>query len=183
MKRINYYDIKKLETNDDVFNYLIDTLIESIYTWDYFTQFDKCISNAEKFKKELNLLNTLLGLSEEEIEDKLISIINEHANVKKALLLLIALRPVKLKETAIINDFEILTSSNKFELFTKKDILTKEEEKLTKEINRAKGMLSNEKFVSKAPQAKVDEEKAKLEKYTQMMEQVKERLEALKAGR
>ncbi len=44
-------------------------------------------------------------------------------------------------------------------------------------------MLSNEKFVSKAPQAKVDEEKAKLEKYTQMMEQVKERLEALKAGR
>ena len=61
--------------------------------------------------------------------------------------------------------------------------LTKEEEKLTKEINRAKGMLSNEKFVSKAPQAKVDEEKAKLEKYTQMMEQVKERLEALKAGR
>ena len=43
MKRINYYDIKKLETNDDVFNYLIDTLIESIYTWDYFTQFDKCI--------------------------------------------------------------------------------------------------------------------------------------------
>ena len=61
--------------------------------------------------------------------------------------------------------------------------LTKEEEKLTKEINRAKGMLSNEKFVSKAPQAKVDEEKAKLEKYTQMMEQVKERLETLKAGR
>ena len=44
-------------------------------------------------------------------------------------------------------------------------------------------MLSYEKFVSKAPQAKVDEEKAKLEKYTQMMEQVKERLEALKAGR
>ena len=43
-------------------------------------------------------------------------------------------------------------------------------------------MLSNEKFVSKAPQAKVDEEKAKLEN-TQMMEQVKERLEALKAGR
>ena len=31
--------------------------------------------------------------------------------------------------------------------------------------------------------AVIDEEKAKLEKYTQMMEQVKERLEALKAGR
>ena len=40
-------------------------------------------------------------------------------------------------------------------------------------------MLNNEKFVSKAPQAKIDEEKAKLLKYTQMMEQVKERLNQL----
>ena len=129
MKRINYYDNKNLKNNDEVFDYLIDTLIESIYTWDYFTQFDKCISNAEVFKKELNLLNTLLGLDEDKIEDKLISIINENPNVKKALLLLVALRPVKLKETAIINDFETLTSSNKFELFTKKGTLSKEDEK------------------------------------------------------
>ena len=40
-------------------------------------------------------------------------------------------------------------------------------------------MLNNEKFVSKAPQAKIDEEKAKLEKYTQMLEQVRERLAGL----
>ena len=129
MKRINYYDNKNLKNDDEVFDYLIDTLIESIYTWDYFTQFDKCMSNAEVFKKELNLLNTLLGLDEDKIEDKLISIINENPNVKKALLLLVALRPVKLKETAIINDFETLTSSNKFELFTKKRTLSKEDEK------------------------------------------------------
>ena len=58
--------------------------------------------------------------------------------------------------------------------------LTKEEEKLKKELARVNGMLSNEKFVSKAPQAKIDEEKAKLLKYTQMMEQVQERLAGLK---
>ena len=40
-------------------------------------------------------------------------------------------------------------------------------------------MLSNEKFVSKAPEAKVQEEKDKLEKYTQMLEQVKERMAGL----
>ncbi len=57
--------------------------------------------------------------------------------------------------------------------------LKKEEEKLTKELARVNGMLSNERFISKAPQAKIDEEKAKLEKYTQMMEQVKERLAQL----
>ena len=60
--------------------------------------------------------------------------------------------------------------------------LQKEEEKLTKEIARAKGMLSNERFVSKAPAAKVQEEKEKLEKYTQMLSQVQERIAGLKRG-
>ncbi len=58
--------------------------------------------------------------------------------------------------------------------------LTKEEARLTKEIARSNGMLSNEKFVSKAPAAKVQEEREKLEKYEQMMAQVKDRLASLK---
>ena len=57
--------------------------------------------------------------------------------------------------------------------------LQKEEKRLQGELARVNGMLSNEKFVSKAPAAKIEEEKAKLEKYTQMMEQVKERLAQL----
>ena len=58
--------------------------------------------------------------------------------------------------------------------------LQKEEERLNKELARVNGMLNNEKFMSKAPQTKIDEERRKLEKYTQMMEQVKERLAGLK---
>ncbi len=54
--------------------------------------------------------------------------------------------------------------------------LKKEEANLEKELQRSKNMLGNEKFVSKAPKEKIDEEKAKLEKYTAMMQQVKERL-------
>ena len=42
-------------------------------------------------------------------------------------------------------------------------------------------MLSNERFMSKAPESKVAEERAKLEKYSQMMDQVKERLTHLQA--
>ena len=57
--------------------------------------------------------------------------------------------------------------------------LKKEQGKLQGEIKRCNGMLNNEKFVSKAPQAKIDEEKAKLEKYTQMLAQVEERLQVL----
>ena len=40
--------------------------------------------------------------------------------------------------------------------------LKKEEARLEGELKRVNGMLSNEKFVSRAPQAKIDEERAKL---------------------
>ena len=58
--------------------------------------------------------------------------------------------------------------------------LKKEETRLTKEIARAEGMLGNERFVSKAPEAKVQEEREKLEKYKQMIAEVKERLDGLR---
>ena len=57
--------------------------------------------------------------------------------------------------------------------------LQKEEKRLEGELKRVAGMLGNEKFISKAPAAKIQEEKDKQAKYMQMMEQVKERLEQL----
>ena len=57
--------------------------------------------------------------------------------------------------------------------------LTKEKKKLTGELARVNGMLNNERFLSKAPEAKVAEERAKLEKYTAMMEKVEAELAAL----
>ena len=59
--------------------------------------------------------------------------------------------------------------------------LTKEEKRLAGEIARCEGMLKNEKFISKAPEAKVAEEKEKLAKYTNLAEQVKARLAQLEA--
>lgn len=57
--------------------------------------------------------------------------------------------------------------------------LRKEGERLEKEIARSNGMLNNERFISKAPAAKVQDEKDKLASYQQMMAQVKERLAQL----
>ncbi len=57
--------------------------------------------------------------------------------------------------------------------------LKKEEKRLQGEIARSNGMLNNEKFVSKAPAAKVEEEKGKLAKYAQMLKQVQTRLKTL----
>ena len=58
--------------------------------------------------------------------------------------------------------------------------LEKEKERLLKEEARSKGMLSNERFLSKAPAEKVLEEKEKLAGYERMMAQVKERLAQMK---
>ncbi|MGN0243096.1 MAG: valine--tRNA ligase [Lachnospiraceae bacterium] len=57
--------------------------------------------------------------------------------------------------------------------------LKKEQVRLQGELKRVNGMLSNERFLSKAPESKVAEERAKLEKYTQMLETVELRLEQL----
>ena len=58
--------------------------------------------------------------------------------------------------------------------------LLKEKEKLEKELARSNGMLNNEKFISKAPEAKVQAEREKLEKYNQMMAEVENQLARLK---
>ena len=59
--------------------------------------------------------------------------------------------------------------------------LKKEQKRLEGELARVNGMLNNERFMSKAPETKVAEERAKLEKYTQMKAQVEERLSQLNA--
>ncbi|MBQ7430052.1 MAG: valine--tRNA ligase [Butyrivibrio sp.] len=58
--------------------------------------------------------------------------------------------------------------------------LEKEKAKLEGELKRSKAMLSNEKFLSKAPEAKINEEKDKQQKYEQTYAQVCERLGQLK---
>ncbi len=57
--------------------------------------------------------------------------------------------------------------------------LEKEKQRLEGELERVNKMLNNEKFTSRAPESKIAEEKAKQAKYTQMMEQVNERLTQL----
>ena len=60
-----------------------------------------------------------------------------------------------------------------------KERLVKEKERLEKEIRRGEGMLSNERFISKAPAEKVQEEREKLKKYKETYQQVTERLQSM----
>lgn len=57
--------------------------------------------------------------------------------------------------------------------------LNNEKEKVLKELNRAKSMLSNEKFVSKAPANLVGQEKMKVIKYEEMLNDIEKRIKEL----
>ena len=58
--------------------------------------------------------------------------------------------------------------------------LTREQKKLEGELKRSANMLSNEKFLAKAPTDKIAEEKEKQKKYQQTYDQITERLGQLK---
>ena len=70
--------------------------------------------------------------------------------------------------------FEELVDTEKEKLRIEGEI-----KKVEFEITRAKNMLSNEKFVSKAPEQKINEEKEKLKKYEQILVDLKNTLEKL----
>lgn len=97
------------------FEILKNTLQDSIFTWDYFTDFEKVKINVKKVEKELNILNYLIG--KKNIEEEFIHLIEEYPNIRKALPLLIAVRRDKLTETPIITNIDTLIPENKQYIF------------------------------------------------------------------
>ena len=61
-----------------------------------------------------------------------------------------------------------------------KERLENERKRLVAEVERSNKMLSNQGFISKAPASKVEEEKAKLKKYEEMLKNVEERIQNIK---
>jgi type II restriction enzyme len=125
MKYLQTYNKLNLKNDEkEVFTYLIETLTDSIFTWDYFVDFEKAKKNIHLIEIELNLLNVLVG--KENIEKEFIDLVIDYPNVRKILPILIAIRNNKLKDLRIIDDFEELKSGSKVELFNPNIELTSE---------------------------------------------------------
>lgn len=97
------------------FENLKNTLQDSIFTWDYFTDFEKVKKNVKNIEKELNLLNYLIG--KEKLEEEFLSLVEEYPKVRKILPILIAIREDKLFCTPVITDIETLVPENKKYIF------------------------------------------------------------------
>ena len=75
----------------------------------------------------------------------------------------------------IVDDIEIfMPLAGLIDEEEEKKRIEAEKNRLHSEIARCEKMLSNPGFINKAPQAKIDEEKAKLEKYKEMLKSIEE---------
>ena len=82
--------------------------------------------------------------------------------------------------SALIHDAAIYIPLDELvDVQKERERLLGEEKRLEKELARSRGMLGNERFISKAPASKIEEERQKLAKYEQLMAQVRERLQQL----
>jgi len=111
----NNRDLKKDIKTMNNFENLKNTFQETIFTWHYFTDFEKVKINIKKVEKELNLLNYLIA--KENIEDEFLALIEEYPKIRGALPLLIAVRKNKLIDTPIITDMDSLVAENKKYIF------------------------------------------------------------------
>lgn len=82
--------------------------------------------------------------------------------------------------TVIHNGVIYMPFAELVDIAKEKERLAKEKEKLTKEVERVEKKLSNQGFVSKAPEKVIAEEKAKMEKYSTMLKAVEEQIARLK---
>ena len=83
--------------------------------------------------------------------------------------------------SAVIEGAEILVPLEELvDISAEIERLEKEQKKLEGEVTRVEKKLSNQGFVSKAPAAVVEEERAKGDKYREMLETVNARLESLR---
>lgn len=85
--------------------------------------------------------------------------------------------------TAVISGAEIFVPMDELIDFKAEfERLTKEKKRLEGEVKRSEGKLANEGFVSKAPAKLIEEEKAKLADYQDMLAKVEERLKIVSAS-
>ena len=119
---------------------------------------DDTIKNAyamcSEFIKTLSLVKYIKFVDNVDVADKFITLTFDKSN--------------------IYIPFEELVDSEK-----EKARIENEIKKFEFEISRAKNMLSNDNFVNKAPEQKINEEKEKLKKYEQMLIDLKNTLEKL----
>jgi len=123
MKKLNYYNTKNLNTNDEVFKYFYDTILPENRTWDYFINWEKVFNGVDKFKIELSILNSLCG--SKDFDTDLRNILTKYPEVISVFPLLLGVRNDKLSvlDTTTLPNFDFLYFDFKKRKITDDEIL------------------------------------------------------------
>lgn len=105
MKYLDYYQKKGLADEDEVFDFFMNNLQESILTWDFFVDWEKIREKVADVEEELNLLNVLIG--KDNTRKKFIELVEKYPRIKKALSLLIAVRGNKLRDVYLVDKEDV----------------------------------------------------------------------------
>jgi type II restriction enzyme len=97
-----YKKYLKSNNQDDIVDEFINTLIDTNRGYKFFVDWNKIKSNVEKYKIELNILNSLIG--SKNFEKDLYNLISKYPEVVPVIPVLIAVRELKFK---VMNDFSI----------------------------------------------------------------------------
>lgn len=106
MKQINFYNKYRLNTPNDVFNYLVETILLNNRTWEYFINWDKVFNNVNQYKIELNILNSLCG--SKDFNNELKHILENYPEVIKVFPTLLGVRDKKIDvlDSSVLPDFK-----------------------------------------------------------------------------
>lgn len=86
------------------FNKWLETMKESISSWDYYTDFEKVYKNVDSIKVQLNILNTLIG--SKNIKNEFISLANRYPEILEVIPILLAIREKTIKVNDINRTYE-----------------------------------------------------------------------------
>lgn len=106
MKQLDFYKKKQLNQPNDVFDYLIKTILLNNRTWEYFINWNKVFNNISQYKIELNILNSLCG--SKDFDNELRHILNSYPEVIKVLPTLLGVRDKKINvlDSSVLPDFK-----------------------------------------------------------------------------
>lgn len=109
MKNLKFYEVNNIgKTEDEIFDYLISSIIPQNRTWDYFINWDKVRKGVEKFKIELSILNSLCN--SKNFNEELLNILDKYPEVINVIPLLIGVRDNKIQilDSFKLPDFDFL---------------------------------------------------------------------------
>ena len=123
MKQLNYYTNKNLHSVDNVFSHFFETIIPENRTWDYFINWEKVFGGVEKYKIELNILNSLCG--SKDFTTDFIHILKKYPEVISVFPLLLGIRENKISVLDVerLPDFNFLNFDFTKSNLTDEDIL------------------------------------------------------------